>query len=68
MIFKVKYEKAGGHIHCRLFAAKAPNMTFAGCGNFCIRVEEFEDLERAMSGVFFEEVKKEPDDGPTRTD
>lgn len=30
MIFKIKHEKKGGHIHCRLFAAKAPNMAKAG--------------------------------------
>ena len=57
MIFKIRYEKAGGHLHCKLFAAKSPNMTYACCGDFCIREDELTDLERAMSGVFFEEKK-----------
>lgn len=55
MIFKIRHEQRGGHIWCQLFAAKAPNMTFAGCGEFCVREEEFEDLQRVMSGVYFEE-------------
>ena len=59
MVFKIRYEKAGGHLHCSLFAAKAPNMTYANCGDFCIREEELADLERAMSGVAFEERKIE---------
>lgn len=56
MVFKIKHEKRGGHIHCRLFAARMSNMTFAGCGDFCVREEEFEDLQLAMSGISFEET------------
>lgn len=59
MVFKIKYKKQGSHIWCRLFAAKAPNMTYICCGNFCVREEEFSDLERVMSGVAFERVHDE---------
>lgn len=59
MIFKVKHEKLGGHIHCALFAAKQPNMTYAKCGDFCVREEELADLQLAMSGVAFEEIEKQ---------
>ena len=55
MIFKIRHEKLGGHIHCALFGAKAPDMTYAKCGDFVVREEEFSDLERCMSGVFFED-------------
>lgn len=58
MVFKIRYEKRGGHIHCRLFAAKSPNMTYAGCGDFVVREEEFEALQRAMSGVHFQETEQ----------
>lgn len=58
MVFKIRHEQRGGHVWCRLFAAKAPNMTYASCGEFCVRAEELPDLERAMSGVAFE--KQEP--------
>lgn len=57
MIFKIRHEQRGGHIHCRLFAAKATNMTYATCGDFTVREEEFEDLQRVMAGVFFEDAK-----------
>ena len=67
MIFRVRYKRSGGHIHCRLFAAKALNTTYAKCGDFCVRVEEFESLRLAMSGVSFlkdEEVEKEAENAP----
>lgn len=53
-IFRVRFEVAGGHVHCRLFAAKQPNTTYAGCGEFCVQKgEEFESLVRAFSGAQF---------------
>ena len=55
MVFKIKYNVAGGHTHCSLFAAKEENQTFAKCGDFTVRNEEFEPLKFAMSGVYFEE-------------
>lgn len=59
MIFKIRYEELGGHTHCRLFAAKQPNMTWACCGDFIVRNEEFDDLRLAMSGVSFVEKRAE---------
>lgn len=55
MIFKVTFVKAGGHFHCSLFAAKQQNMTYAKCGDFCVRDYEMPDLRLAMSGVHFED-------------
>lgn len=53
-VFRIRYEQAGGHIHCSLFAAKSPNYTYAKCGDFCVTAgEEFEALQRALSGVAF---------------
>jgi len=68
MVFKIKHEKHGIHIHCRLFAAKASNMTYAGCGEFCVREEEFEDLQRVMSGIFFEEGITDSQETPPPND
>ena len=59
-IFKIRHEMAGGHIHCQLFEAKGPNMTWSCCGDFTVRVEEFDDLQRSMSGVVFEERQPQP--------
>ena len=55
MIFKVYHFTSGVHVHCRLFTAKQPNMTWMGCGEFTVRDgEEFEALKLAMPGVTFE--------------
>lgn len=54
MIFRVRFTVAGGHVHCRLFSAKQPNMTWAKCGDFCVtKGQEFSDLMRAFGGVDF---------------
>ena len=53
-IYRVRFDIAGGHVHCRLFCAKHPNMTFASCGVFTVQKgEEFESLVRSFSGAEF---------------
>ncbi len=59
MIFKIKHEKLGGHIHCALFAAKEPNQTYAKCGDLVVREEEFAPMQRAMVGVYFQEAGRD---------
>lgn len=54
MIFKIKFQKKGAHIHCDLYCQSMPNSTWAGCGYFCVREEEFIALQMAMGGVMFE--------------
>lgn len=58
MVFKIIHEKLGAHIHCALFSARSPNLTWAKCGDFVVREEEFEDTKLAMSGVVFSEKIK----------
>lgn len=59
MIFKIRWERLGGHIHCALFVAQARNFTYAKCGGFVVSEGlEFEQLERVMAGVEFEERKQ----------
>ena len=41
MIIRIRYRKLGGHIHCRVFTAKAKNMTFAKVGNLIFSEEEW---------------------------
>lgn len=54
MIFRVRFEVAGGHVHCALFAAQALNMTFAKCGDFTVRKGlEFRELVIAFGGAQF---------------
>ena len=57
MIWKVTHQTAGGHVHCSLFSAPRPETTFAKCGDFCVRIDEFPDLKRIMSTAIFEERK-----------
>lgn len=54
MIFRVRFEVAGGHVHCALFCAPRPNTTFAKCGDFTVRRgEEFVALMDAMAKIEF---------------
>lgn len=59
MVFKIRHERLGDHIHCTLFCAKQRNMTYANCGNFCIDADDLPALKQAMSRVEFEERKGE---------
>jgi hypothetical protein len=54
MIFRVRFEIGGHHVHCRLFIAKAENQTFAKCGEFVVRKgDEFRDLLASFKGAQF---------------
>jgi hypothetical protein len=53
MIFRIHFTVAGGHVHCRLFLAPAPNRTFAKCGDFTVRRgPEFVALMAAFDADF----------------
>lgn len=55
-VFRVKWERAGGHVHCTVFLAKHPNQTYANAGTFCVSEgEEFESLRASWSGAEFVE-------------
>lgn len=55
MVFKIMYTPTYGHVYCTLFVAPAPNQTWANCGKVVVRRDEFEDMQRCMSGVAFVE-------------
>lgn len=53
MVWRVRFSIAGGHVHCSLFCATAPNHTFAKCGDFVVRKgDEFSSLVRAFAADF----------------
>ena len=57
MLFKARYRPSQahtGHVQCRVFISPAPNRTWATLGHLTVRVEEFESMRAAMSGVIFE--------------
>lgn len=43
-VIRVRWEKRGGHVHCRLFTARAVNQTFANCGDLVFSVEEWPEV------------------------
>ena len=54
MVFRVRFEIAGGHVHCAVFCAPGRNMTFAKMGDLCVsKGPEFEAFVRAFSGADF---------------
>ena len=56
--FRIRFEIAGGHIHCRLFCAPATihDPTWASCGKFVVRKgAEFRDLVAAFKADFISE-------------
>lgn len=67
MIFRIYYEKRGGHVHCRLFAGEQEG-ALGKCGDLCMRVEEFSNFMRLRRLVEFRpesgaEVIEPPADG-----
>lgn len=53
MIIRIRYEQAGGHIHCTVFTAKERNQTFARAGNLVFNEEEWPKVQEAMGNVQF---------------
>lgn len=59
MIFRIRYQVAGGHVHMRMFSARHSAAVWAKLGSLCCSVQEFEDLRHALSGVHFLEEEEE---------
>lgn len=59
-VMRVRFEKLGGHYHCRVFTAKLANQTFAKNGDLVFDEGEFEDVRQIMSGAEFIEDKETP--------
>jgi len=41
MVMRLRYRILGGHVHCRLFTAKAWTHTFAKCGDLAFALDEW---------------------------
>ena len=44
MILRLRYQKFGAHIHCRLFTAPGPDRTFAKCGDLVFSEQEWPEV------------------------
>lgn len=42
--FRVRYEKRGGHIHCRVFSAENPSGTFAKLGELVMDERDWQSF------------------------
>ena len=51
MIIRMRYVIVGGHVHCRLFTAKARNMTFAKCGDLVFSLDEWDTLRNVLQSA-----------------
>ena len=40
----IRYQVAGGHVHCRVFVAPAPDTTFALCGTLVFDLAEWPEV------------------------
>lgn len=56
-VFRIRYIKAGGHYHCRVFCAPAPNMTYVNMGSVITAEEDWVAFMRAFAGAEFVEVE-----------
>ena len=62
-MWRLKYVKHGGHVHCRLFAG--PQKGALGlCGNLTFRVGEFAEFTRIHRVLGVEFVRESDENGP----
>lgn len=59
MVIRIRYKQLGGHIHCRVFTAKAKNMTFQKHGELVFSVGLQWDMFRDMMHSAVEFVPEE---------
>jgi hypothetical protein len=51
LVLRVRYQQAGGHVHCRVFSAPRAGTTFAKCGELVFSVGEWADVRARLEGV-----------------
>lgn len=60
-VMRVRFEKGGGHYHCRVFTAPRPGVTFAKNGDLVFDEAEWPDIPLLMRGAeFIEEASEWP--------
>ena len=51
MVIRIRYKQLGGHIHCRVFTAKAKNMTFAKVGDLIFSESEWDNVRDMLQSA-----------------
>jgi hypothetical protein len=52
MMFRIRYERQGAHVHCMLFAGLA-GATFANCGKLIMSIAEFDSFKEKATFIDF---------------
>lgn len=58
-VMRVRFEKRGGHYHCRVFTAKAAGLTLEKNGDLVFDEAEWPDIPLLMRGAEFVEEASE---------
>ena len=58
-VMRVRFEKGGGHYHCRVFTAPRPGVTFAKNGDLVFDEREWPDIPLLLRGAEFIEEASE---------
>ena len=53
---RIRWEKQGGHVHCRVFTAQSIEHTFANCGELCFDIDEWSEVSVAFECGGFEVI------------
>ena len=59
MIFRLRYKKLGGHIHCRLFEAPDHTKTFAKNGDLVFDEHSWPEFLRQTGGTSIEVIPED---------
>lgn len=56
---RLRYAKAGGHVHCRLFSARDPRQTYAKCGDLTFSEDEWPDAASRLRHAGIEVLEED---------
>ena len=56
--FRLRFERLGIHVHCRLFAGPRREATHGKCGDITMRDDEFTDFRDLVKSSEFEFVEE----------
>ena len=59
MMMRLRYRQLGGHIHCRVFTAKAPHLTFAKVGDLIFDEREWPEVRKLLRACEFIEEDRD---------
>lgn len=52
---RIRYQKQGGHYHCRLFTTQTEHGTYANCGSLVFDEREWPDIKAMIQGEWIDD-------------